>query len=121
MQEIIRRCDMPVKRGRETVPHGEVVSGDLSTQFALEGTAYEADLCDQHRQELRDCLAPFISVSTARPSRAGQEVRRSLKGKKGGFTTKDVRKWLQEQGREVADSGRLPNEVIEEYRTAHAN
>lgn len=122
MQEIIRRCDLPVKRGRETAPHGEVVSDDLPTSFALEGVAYESDLCDEHKQELRDCLAKFIAASTeVRSSSGGSGVRRALKGKKGGFTTKDVRQWMQEQGRDVAPSGRLPNEVIEEYRAAHSN
>lgn len=120
MQEVIRRCDMPVKRGRDTAPHGEVVPDELPTQFSLEGISYAGDFCEGHRQELRNCLAPFISASTQTTSASGP-VRRTLKGKKGGFTTKDVRAWMQDQGRDVAPSGRLPNEVIEEYRAAHSN
>jgi len=120
MQEIIRRCDVPVKRGRETVPHGEVVPDDLPTPFALEGVAYEGDFCEDHRTELRESLAKFIAVSTEVPRGSGSAVRRALKGKQGGFTQKDVRKWLLDQGRDVAPSGRLPNEVIEEYRAAHS-
>lgn len=44
-------------------------------------------------------------------------------GKKNGavrtFATRDVRAWLRAQGRDVAESGRLPNELIEEYRREH--
>jgi hypothetical protein len=41
-----------------------------------------------------------------------------MKGKKGAFTTKDVREWLQAQGRDVAPSGRLPEAVLKEYERA---
>ena len=121
MQEVVRRCDMPMKRkGGGTGPCGERVPGDTPQTFALDGTQYEGDFCEKHQGELRNCLAPYIEVARENRSRTAQNVRASLKGRgKGTFTTKDVRKWLEEQGREVAPSGRLPNELIEEFRAAH--
>lgn len=121
MQEVVRRCDMPVKRKGQEEVCGERVPGDIPVIFSLDSTQYEGDLCEKHQEDLRNTLAPFIAVSRAARSRASQNVRSALKGKKGAFSTKDVRKWLEEQGREVAPAGRLPNEVIEEYRLAHAS
>jgi hypothetical protein len=119
MQEIVRLCDMPVnQKGGGSAPHGQKVTGE-PTQFSVGGTGYEVDLCVTHRSEFDKALAPFIEAASP-ISRTGTAVRKALKGKKGGFTTKDVRKWLSEQGREVAPSGRLPNELIEEYKTAHS-
>jgi hypothetical protein len=119
MQEILMRCDMPLKKRGELVPCGEEVTNAEPTLFSLGTSAYKAELCDVHREKLEDSLASFIQIAEqvrVNPS----QVRRAVKGKKGTFTTKDVRKWLEEQGREVAPSGRLPNELIEEYRTAHS-
>lgn len=110
---------MPMKRRGGMEPCGERVPGDTPQIFGLGPKQYEGDLCEKHAGDLHNCLAPFIAVAHENRSRTSQNVRASLKGKKGEFTTKDVRKWLEEQGREVAPSGRLPNELIEEYRTAH--
>jgi hypothetical protein len=121
MQETIWRCGMPVKkRGGGTEPHGEIIEDYEPFTFALEGSSYSADLCEAHKQEVRDCLIPVISISDKTPSRASQAVRGALKGRKGSFTTKDVRRWLRDQGVEVPDSGRLPNEHIDRYRSAHS-
>lgn len=122
MQETVRYCDVPIKKRGELVACGERVPDDEATPFALGNGAYEADLCEGHREKLSEALAVYIQV--ARPVRAsntGQQVRKALKSKKGTFTTKDVRRWLAEQGRDVAPTGRLPNELIEEFRAAHAS
>jgi hypothetical protein len=60
-----------------------------------------------------------VSVAHKAQRREGTSVREALQGKKGAFTTKDVRNWLKEQNREVPETGRLPNEVIREYQEAH--
>lgn len=114
------RCDMPLKKRGELVPCGEEVLGAEPTLFSLGSTTYKAELCEVHSQKLTEALAPFIEVSEQVRANASQ-VRKALKGKKGTFTTKDVRKWLAEQGRDVAPSGRLPNELIDEYKAAHTN
>jgi hypothetical protein len=35
------------------------------------------------------------------------------------FTTKDVRKWLEEKGENPSPTGRIPNADIERYKEAH--
>lgn len=112
---------MPVKRKGGMEACGERIPNDAPQVFGLDGKQYEGDFCTKHQEDLRASMAPFVAVSRDTRSRAAQTVRAALKGKKGTFTTKDVRKWLEEQGRDVASSGRLPNELIDEYRAAHAN
>jgi hypothetical protein len=91
-----------------------------TTRFTVENLSYQLDLCDEHKESFSNYMEVLVEISEAVGSRTGSTVRKALKGKKGVFTTKDVRLWLQEQGRDVAPTGRLPNELIEEYKRAHA-
>lgn len=115
MEETIHRCDMPVKRRgtTETTRHGVVIEDYQGPfEFGVEGKSYEVDLCEEDTQVARDTFTLLISVATE-VSPSGQAVRRALKGKQGRFTHKQMRKYLQEQGLEVADSGRLSNDLID--------
>lgn len=127
VEEVIKRCDFPVGRGRNQRPHGEVVESGESTKFRVGGRDYEADLCDAHRNALSEAVAPFIAVSR----RSGTTLPRNARGRavmraKGGllFTTKDVRSWLEKEaeagrGDPPSPSGRVPNADIERYKAAH--
>lgn len=114
MQEVILRCDFEEKGSK----CGLVVPDNRTTTFALDAVSYEADLCAKHKKVFEACMQPVMSIARPTTSRAGKAVRQALKGKKGTFTTKDVRKWLQDQGREVSPTGRIPNALIEEYKEA---
>jgi len=125
--EVIKRCDLLVGRGRNRKPHGEVIEDGQPTRYRVNGRDYEADLCAEHRGALVEALQPFIEVSR----RAGTSLPRNARGRavmraKGGvmFTTKDVRNWLEaeaEAGRGDAPSpsGRIPNSDIERYKMAN--
>lgn len=117
-QEVVHRCDMPVGKKGNTC--GERVPDDEPVQFTFEGVDYDVDLCERHREVMTNAMAPFVSIAKVRAPRTRANVRQVLRGRSGSFTTKDVRLWLQEQGREVAPSGRLPNELIQEYVDAHS-
>ena len=112
MQEVIRKCDYKVS-GKA---HGEVIDGP--TYFTVDDVTYEMDVCAAHEKEFKKALEPFLKIANPVKTRAGRAVRSALRGKKGTFTTKDVRAWLQEQGREVSPTGRIPNDLIEEYKVA---
>lgn len=118
MDVVEKRCDFKIRTANQVHPCGEVVPDNVVTEFAIAPDSYSADLCIEHRQTLADAMAPFIEVG--RRSRAIASVnslgRKVLRGAGGrSFTTKDVREWLKEQGREVPQGGRLPNAVIEEF------
>jgi hypothetical protein len=119
-EEIVKRCDFKVGRGRNIKAHGEIV--DESTRFRIDGREYVVDLCDEHKGSLAECLNPFVEISR----RAGTALPRNARGRavmraKGGvtFTTKDVREWLQGQNVPVSESGRVPNALIDQYKEAH--
>jgi len=119
-EEIVKRCDYKVGRGRNIHPHGEVVQE--STRFRIDGREFVVDLCDEHKDSLMECVTPFVEISR----RAGSSLPRNARGRavmraKGGvtFTTKDVREWLQGQSQPVSESGRIPNAMIDAYKEAH--
>jgi len=119
-EEIVKRCDYKVGRGRNIHPHGEVVQE--STRFRIDGREFVVDLCDEHKDSLMQCVTPFVEISR----RAGSSLPRNARGRavmraKGGvtFTTKDVREWLQGQSQPVSESGRIPNAMIDAYKEAH--
>lgn len=94
-----------------------------TVSFALDGTAYEIDLNETHAEDLRDVLAPFISVarkvSGAGSGRRGRAARPS--GQADGTAEVDpkaVRAWAEANGVAVNARGRLKADVIEQYRAA---
>lgn len=119
-EEIIRKCDYPVGRGRNVHPHGELIGEP--TRFRVDTKEYVADICDEHKAEMLEALKPFMQIAR----KAGSALPRNARGRavmraKGGvtFTSKDVRQWLIDEGRDVGQSGRIPNAQIEEYKAAH--
>lgn len=118
MEEVVRRCDTPV--GRKGGTCGERIPEDRPFVFTVDGVEYAADLCDKHREAFKEAISVYMQVARPVRTRAGSAVRAAIRGQNGVFTTKDVRAWLREQGRDVAGSGRLPQELIEEYKIAHA-
>lgn len=123
MDEVVKKCDFRVGRGKTAKPHGITVESGESTKYRVDGVEYTADLCDEHRAAMTEILAPFLEVSR----RVGRVTAKNARGRvvmraKGGvtFTTKDVRVWLEEQGKAVPATGRIPNALIDEYKDAHS-
>ena len=95
--------------------------------FALDGTAYEIDLCEEHAQGLRDALALYVA-SADRPGRrsgSGSGQRRAARSSSSSRGSADrdrvqaVREWARENGHPVSDRGRLPASVVQAYEAAH--
>ena len=89
--------------------------------FGLDGTTYEIDLNDVHAEDLREVLAPFISV--ARRQGGGRGAARTATPPKPRASSeidpKAVRSWAEANGVSVNARGRLKSEVIEQYRAAN--
>ena len=108
--QVLLVCDLCVdeKEGTETV------------SFALDGAAYEIDVCDKHGAEIRDSMAVF--VGSAR--RAGRAVAPARKGRvhKAGSDkerTVAIRAWAKKNGHKVSERGRLSAVVVSAYDAAH--
>lgn len=87
-----------------------------TVHFALDGKSYEIDLNEKHAKQLRDSLAKYVEagrkVSATR--RAGRAAARSG----AGPSPSEVREWAKNNGYDVNERGRVPNDLIEKYLAA---
>ena len=125
--EVLLVCDL----------HDEEVEGSETIAFALDGSSYEVDACDEHAAALRDAFAPFVGAArrAGRPAVAAPSSRRSRPAARtpddSGEEDRDgdrdrdkdrvqqVREWGRENGFTVSERGRLPGKVVEAYDAAH--
>ena len=89
-----------------------------TVRFGLDGAEYEIDLNAEHAQALRDALARYVGAArragggTRRPARGGRRARAD------GISSTEVREWANAQGIEVKDRGRVPAELVINFKTA---
>ena len=97
------------------------IDGGEATQtvsFGLDGAQYEIDLNDENAQALREAIAPFVGHArkvTGTPKRGGRRAARS----DDGPTPKEIRAWATENGYELSERGRVPEEIRQAYEAAH--
>lgn len=95
----------------------ELAEGKGETvRFGLDGVEYELDLSNQHAKQLRKALEQYVA--------SGRRV--GGRRRQGGHTrrvatredTRAVREWARAHGLEVSERGRIPYDVIDQYRAA---
>ena len=86
-----------------------------TVRFGLDGTDYEIDLSVEHREELNKALAAYV----AHARKAGGP-RRFARGRHGtsASDTRKAREWAKEQGIDIKERGRVPANILEQYRQA---
>ena len=89
-----------------------------TVRFGLDGTEYEIDLSAAHSEELRKALGQYL----AHARRAGGTAKSAARSRRGGAAveTAKVREWARGQGIVVKGRGRVPADVVEQYKTAAA-
>jgi hypothetical protein len=88
-------------------------SADATTvEFAFEGVSYEIELSDEHLDEMRAHLAPYIEHGRRTGVRR-QNARRPQAESKPDSAA--IRAWAEKQGIELASRGKIPKAVIEQY------
>jgi hypothetical protein len=126
-EQITRTCDFPVGKGRNEHACGKPVPDNKPTMFALNNEIREADLCEEHQRPLHAAFVQYFPISRrlqAQVSKTGipfgaRKVM-TAPGTRLTFTSKQVRDWLREQGYEVPESGRIKENLIQEYVQAHS-
>lgn len=98
--------------------------------FYADGKRYQIDLSTENESKLQDvidayhkALEPYMTAKgvksvdlipvTAQPS-SSRTTRRS--SSKSDYDPSEVRAWAQENGYEIGDRGRIPEEIQEAYR-----
>jgi hypothetical protein len=85
-----------------------------SVSFGVDGLAYQIDLNDQHANELRTKLSPFLGVARRvrhEPSR-GRARARAVTDKERNSA---IRQWALDEGVELPSRGRIAGAVQEAY------
>jgi Lsr2 len=88
---------------------------DETVHFGVDGRAYEIDLNAKHAASFRNLLGPF--VERARLARA-RRPRTTIRTTASRERSREIRAWAEQHGFAVAEHGRLPRNVIEEYDRA---
>lgn len=93
-------------------------SDDARTiKFGFDGDLYEIDLNEQHYNEMKDFLAPFIKAGLKAPS--ARAPRTPSATKQSREELQRVRAWAKGQGMAVNDRGRVSQVVQDAYYQAH--
>jgi len=98
--------------------HGDDTPGTETVTFALDGTAYEIDVCDTHAAQLRDAFAAYTGTAR-RAGRAGRGAARARRGRtSAGVDPAAVRAWARSSGVKVSERGRISADILEQYAAA---
>jgi len=89
-----------------------------TVRFGLDGTEYEIDLNAGHARQLRDALARYVGAARRAGGSARKPARGSRRGPSGGLNTTEVRDWARAQGIEVKDRGRVPADLVAQFKAA---
>lgn len=95
-----------------------------TVEFGFNGTSYEIDLSDANATKLEKALATF--VEHARKAASGTKRRSAGGVPRSGSTPAQreennaIRAWWRGQGNNIADKGRINDEIREAYRAAQA-
>jgi hypothetical protein len=111
--QVILVCDL----------HDGEFPGTETIAFAVDGAAYEIDVCEAHGRELRDGFARYVGAARragrgpGRPPTAGGGRRRSRRS--GSGEAARIREWARSQGLPVPERGRIPADLAARYAAAN--
>jgi len=86
---------------------------DETIEFGIDGTTYAIDLNDQNAKKLRSALDGYISKARKVSGRRSASRKAS-----SGVDLRAVRAWAASNGIKLANRGRVPSSVLEQYRAA---
>ena len=88
---------------------------DETVTFGLDGREYEIDLSEKNAKALRKALEPWAEAARRV---GGRRSRGTTTRVETGVDTAAVRAWAASNGIELSSRGRLPKDVVEQYRAA---
>jgi len=107
--QVILVCDL----------HEGETPGTETVTFAVDGSAYEIDVCDDHGKALRDAFAPYVGAARRAGGRSGRPAGSRRRRRSGSGEAAQIREWARGQGLAVPERGRVPAELAEKYAAAH--
>jgi hypothetical protein len=91
-----------------------------TVKFALDGHSYEIDLSSKNAKKLRSDLAVFVEHGSRVSNRtaAGQGRRSRQTGGSERDHNRVIREWAQSNGFDVAERGRIRQDIVEAFHRA---
>jgi nucleoid-associated protein Lsr2 len=95
-----------------------------SLSFALDGTTYDIDLSKKNAAAFRKSLDRYVKAarrqggSRSAPSRRASRTTSNGAKPKRDFDLAQLREWAVANGVEVPSRGRIPQAVVEQYKSA---
>ena len=96
---------------------------DESLTFALDGVEYAIDLSTKNATRLRGLLAEFVGHSRrtgGRKQRGATPAQTVVRAGGDKAQNQAIREWARSNGKQIADRGRIPAELIAEFQAMHA-
>jgi hypothetical protein len=98
----------------------ESSDGATALEFSVDRSAFEIDLCAEHRSAFNTAMAPFVSSGRSARARAATSSatanpthRRVVR--RDPSQTEAIRRWAKENGFAISGRGRIPGTVEEAY------
>lgn len=85
-------------------------------RFGLDGTDYIMDLSSENAEKFREAIAPYLRV--ARRHVGHRQQRRTTTTARNN-RAREIRQWALDQGKNIANRGKIPADVVEAYNLAH--
>lgn len=79
-------------------------------RFSLDGRDYVIDLSEKNANDLRSALEKYVEAARPAPTLSSKKVNPT-----------EVREWARAAGINVATRGKIPHDVIEQFRIANPN
>jgi hypothetical protein len=89
-----------------------------TVRFALDGAHYEIDLNTVHAKELRTTLARYTEAGRKVTGTTRRPARNTGKAAADGLSTTEIRDWAKANDVDIKERGRVPADVIAQFRAA---
>lgn len=89
-----------------------------SVMFSVDGSHYEIDLTADHAAELRSAFQIWVAAARRVGGRRVRHVPVPAPSPAGAADNATIRAWATENGYQVSARGRIPERVLEAFRTA---
>ena len=86
---------------------------DETVEFGIDGAAYSIDLSDSNAKKLRSALDEYVSKARKVSGRRSTSRKAS-----SGVDNHAVRVWAASNGIELSKRGRIPQDVVSQFRAA---
>ena len=107
----------------ETITHytddidGGKAEGTIA--FSFDGTSYEIDLSKKNRAAFEKVLAPYVKAARKTRATRGRAPATKRSSAAGRERLQAIREWAKAQGIDIAERGRISQDVQNQYDAAH--